>query len=200
MIYKLYFIFTVDTTLPIDANFTELIGRSTKQTSVPKLSDVHDLHVIASTLKLYFRELREAVIPAELYLEALDCAHTPARACSILDRLAPVNRASLCYLIRFLQVKTEHKKTIHSKPLPFQVFSKPDHVRETKMDDANLSMVWAPNILRSLTPNNPMPGPKGALLSLSSANSANIYEQTRSEMSLVRTLIQHLDTKNAMVQ
>lgn len=70
------------------------------------------------------------------------------------------------------------------------------------MDDANLSMVWAPNILRSLNPsmNLPGPGPNGALLALASANSANIYEQTRAEMSLVRTLIQHLDTNNAMVQ
>lgn len=67
------------------------------------------------------------------------------------------------------------------------------------MDDANLSMVWAPNILRSLTPNVPMPGPggggsKSGALAAASANSANIYEQTRAEMSLVRTLIQHLDT------
>lgn len=61
--------------------------------------------MIASTLKLYFRELREAVIPAELYLEALDCAHSPARACTLLDRLPPANRATLCYLIRFLQVR-----------------------------------------------------------------------------------------------
>lgn len=71
------------------------------------------------------------------------------------------------------------------------------------MDDANLSMVWAPNILRSLNPNVPMPsggGNKSGALAAASANSANIYEQTRAEMSLVRTLIQHLDTNNASSQ
>lgn len=175
----------IDTTLPSDPAFTDLIGRTSSPSSPSKLTDPHDLHVIASTLKLYFRELREAVIPAEFYLEALECAHSPVKACGLLDRLALVNRASLCYLIRFLQV-----------------FSAPDHVRDTKMDDANLSMVWAPNILRSLTPSPgtvPGVGP-GALLAAAAANSANIYEQTRAEMSLVRTLIQHLDTNNAMVQ
>lgn len=49
------------------------------------------------------------------------------------------------------------------------------------MDDANLSMVWAPNILRS-----PLNVP---------INSSSIYEHTRAEMSLVRTLIQHLETQ-----
>jgi len=90
---------------------------------------------------------------------------------------------------------------LHSNSFPFifQVFSAPEHVRDTKMDDANLSMVWAPNILRSLTsPGAATMGPGSAMLA--AANSANIYEQTRAEMSLVRTLIQHLDTNNAMVQ
>ncbi|KAI2800913.1 Rho GTPase activating protein 39 [Blomia tropicalis] len=175
----------IDTTLPTDPNFRELVGYQSSNEKIPKLTDAHDLHVISSTFKLYFRELREAVVPAELYLEALDCAHNPVKACKLLDRLSTINRSSLCYLIRFLQV-----------------FSAPDHVRDTKMDDANLSMVWAPNILRSLTPNTVLPGPGSgkALLAAASANSANIYEQTRAEMSLVRTLIQHLDTNNALVQ
>ncbi len=118
---NLFFLFSlplsvVDTILPTDPHFAELIGRgrggggggnrSSNQSiySIGKLTDAHDLHVIASTLKLYFRELREAVIPAELYLEALEAAHSPARATGLLERLPPVNRATLSYLIRFLQV------------------------------------------------------------------------------------------------
>ncbi|KAH9408190.1 Rho GTPase activating protein 39 [Tyrophagus putrescentiae] len=164
------------------------VHRLKMKSSIGKLTDAHDLHVIASTLKLYFRELREAVIPAELYLEALEAAHSPARATGLLERLPPVNRATLSYLIRFLQV-----------------FSAPEHVRDTKMDDANLSMVWAPNILRSLTPSAGLPGGPGGQAppppgsTAAATTSANIYEQTRAEMSLVRTLIQHLDTSSSSI-
>ncbi|XP_054158585.1 rho GTPase-activating protein 39-like [Oppia nitens] len=145
------------------------------------LSDDIDIHVIASGLKLYFRELREPVVPYDHYWEALDAAHDPRRARRLVDRLAPVNRLSLAYLIRFLQV-----------------FSAPEHVVTTKMDDANLSMVWAPNLLRA--------SPTAAADCTASASVTNsgqqqqqqdmssIFERTRSEMSFVRTLIQHLDT------
>ena len=126
-----------------------------------------DIHVIASALKLYFRELKEPLIPFNLYFEALDSAHDSERAQRLVGRLPDVNRLSLSYLIRFLQV-----------------FSAPEHVTHTKMDDANLSMVWAPNILR---------------MSDQSGNDvtqtlSNIFERTRSEMSFVRTLIQQMDT------
>ena len=126
-----------------------------------------DIHVIASALKLYFRELKEPVIPFPLYFEALDSAHEPTRAQRLVDALPEVNRLALSYLVRFLQV-----------------FSAPEHVLHTKMDDANLSMVWAPNLLRC-----PLEGGHEATPNLSS-----IFERTRGEMSFVRTLIQHMDT------
>lgn len=66
------------------------------------------------------------------------------------------------------------------------------------MDDANLSMVWAPNILRSPSTTcqqqQLLSGPAAAKAAM--INSANIYEHTRAEMSFVRTLIQHLPTDN----
>jgi len=65
-----------------------------------------------------------------------------------------------------------------------QVFSAPEHVVYTKMDDANLSMVWAPNILRA----------EGGVALHPDASLSNIFERTRAEMSFVRTLIQNLDT------
>ncbi|CAG2103734.1 unnamed protein product [Medioppia subpectinata] len=125
-----------------------------------------DIHVIASALKLYFRELKRPLVPHDVYWEALDSAHDPQRAQRLVERLPPTNRFALSYLIRFLQV-----------------FSAPEHVIHTKMDDANLSMVWAPNILRS----------EGGV-ALADASLSNIFERTRAEMSFVRTLIQNLDT------
>ncbi|XP_072022049.1 uncharacterized protein [Amphiura filiformis] len=58
-----------------------------------------------------------------------------------------------------------------------QVFAKEENVSSTKMDINNLAMVMAPNCLRC-----------------ASENPQIIFENTRKEMSFVRTLIQHLDT------
>ncbi|OTF70767.1 RhoGAP protein-like protein [Euroglyphus maynei] len=96
----------LDTLLPEDLHF-QLIGRSTTNDSsqkITRLTDDHDIHVIASTLKLYFRELRDSIIPSNMYLQALDCAHDPDRACALLDQLDPLNRSTLYYLIHFLQI------------------------------------------------------------------------------------------------
>lgn len=94
----------VDTTLIVDTDFLQSIGIRCSSKGSQKLTDVHDIHVIASTLKLYFRELRQSVIPTEMYLEALECAHSNSSACGLLDKLPFTNRNSLLYLIRFLQV------------------------------------------------------------------------------------------------
>ncbi len=61
--------------------------------------------------------------------------------------------------------------------LYLQVFAKEENVAATKMDINNLAMVMAPNCLRC-----------------ASENPQIIFENTRKEMSFVRTLIQHLDT------
>lgn len=63
------------------------------------------------------------------------------------------------------------------------------------MDDANLSMVWAPNILRN-TLTNQITGNGNGGKGINIMDSANIYEHTRAEMSFVRTLIQYLPTSN----
>lgn len=95
----------MDTISPQDIDFNSLIGRSCNSiVKRKKLTDDHDIHVIASTLKLYFRELRESIIPTDLYMEALDCAHDPKRACLFVNKLNPLNRSTLIYLIKFLQV------------------------------------------------------------------------------------------------
>ncbi|XP_020612664.1 uncharacterized protein LOC110051032 [Orbicella faveolata] len=58
-----------------------------------------------------------------------------------------------------------------------QIFSLPDMCAVTKMDVNNLSMVWAPNCLRC-----PSDDPK------------EIFENTRREMTFMRTLLRSLDT------
>jgi hypothetical protein len=58
-----------------------------------------------------------------------------------------------------------------------QVFSKPETAKVTKMDASNLAMVMAPNCLRCQS-NDPRV----------------IFENTRKEMSYIRTLIQYYDT------
>ncbi|KAL8592052.1 hypothetical protein ACOMHN_032522 [Nucella lapillus] len=94
-------------------------------------SDCPDPHVPASLLKLWYRELSEPLIPAQLYGECVDHHADPVVAISIVHRLPDINRLVLCYLIRFLQV-----------------FAAPDNATVTKMDVNNLAMVMAPNCLR----------------------------------------------------
>lgn len=57
-----------------------------------------------------------------------------------------------------------------------QIFSLPNMCAVTKMDVNNLAMVWAPNCLRC-----PSDDPK------------EIFENTRKEMTFMRTLLRHLD-------
>lgn len=59
----------------------------------------------------------------------------------------------------------------------FQVFSRSENSKLTKMDASNLAMVMAPNCLRCL-----------------SDDPRVIFENTRKEMSFIRTLVLNYDT------
>lgn len=67
-------------------------------------ADCPDPHVPASLLKLWYRELREPLIPSNLYEECIENHTDPNIAIAIVKRLPEINRLVLCYLIRFLQV------------------------------------------------------------------------------------------------
>ena len=67
-------------------------------------SDCPDPHVPASLLKLWYRELSEPLIPADMYEECVENHADDGVAISIVHRLPDINRLVLCYLIRFLQV------------------------------------------------------------------------------------------------
>lgn len=125
-----------------------------------------DVHVFACLLKQWFRSLREPIVPSHLYDACLANASDAHEATSIvMNQLPKDNNLILGYLIRFLQV-----------------FSAPENSSTSKMDDSNLSMIWAPNLLRS--------GQANAL----SCHPSIIFENTRKEMTFIRTLIQSLDT------
>lgn len=97
------------------------------------LSNVTDPHVIAGLLKLFFRQLYEPVFPMSIYDMCLQNSHDGHMACRIFNEHLPnLNKDVVAYLIRLLQTLSHN-----------------DNVTFTKMDNSNLSMVWAPNLLRS---------------------------------------------------
>ena len=152
----------------IDKDFISVCNQW-KTTSLSKEEMGIDVNTFACLLKQWFRELKEPVIPYNLYSQAISVCESPTNAIFLVEKkLPPINKLVIGYLIRFLQV-----------------FSAKQNVDNTKMDENNISMVWAPNILRppsTMTHNHLNPNP------------TMIFENTRKEMTFIRTLIQYLDT------
>jgi len=65
---------------------------------------ISDPNIIASLLKLWYRELHEPLIPREYYARCVDAYSSPEQAVKIVSILPSLNRLVLSYLIRFLQV------------------------------------------------------------------------------------------------
>lgn len=63
-----------------------------------------DPHVLASVLKLWYRELYEPLIPDEFYDECVDNFDNPNGAIDLVNELPSRHRLVLTYLIKFLQV------------------------------------------------------------------------------------------------
>lgn len=173
------------------------------------LCNVQDPHVIAGLLKLFFRQLSEPVFPSNIYDLCLQSGQQDEQACQRVfqEQLSNLNKDVVAYLIRLLQM-----------------LAQPDKVANTKMDNSNLSMVWAPNLLRSPDDSMRLPnglggysqstagesksGSKWSIAGSSTANQQDqpdghhqpapsqsmIFEQTRQEMQFVRSLLVHLDT------
>ncbi|XP_065166531.1 rho GTPase-activating protein 39 [Atheta coriaria] len=126
-----------------------------------EFSEPSDAHVPANLLKLWLRELYEPLIPDHLYPECVQEPMTARKACDLVLRLPTLHRMVLCYLIRFLQS-----------------FDKPDVVQHTKMDAANMAMVFAPNCLRC-----------------TATDPRTMFDNARKEMAFMKCLIQELDTE-----
>jgi len=65
---------------------------------------IADPNIIASLLKLWYRELHEPLIPREYYGQCVDAYSSPEEAVKIVSCLPQLHRLVLSYLIRFLQV------------------------------------------------------------------------------------------------
>ncbi|CAF3677552.1 unnamed protein product [Rotaria socialis] len=127
-----------------------------------QLPSLEDAHLPASLLKLWYRELAEPLIPSIFYEQCILNCDIPDTCIRIVNSLPDINRAVLTYLIRFLQV-----------------FGAAENVVITKMDVNNLSMVFAPNILRC-----------------DSEDAKVIFENARKEMLFIKILILNLDTNS----
>lgn len=115
-----------------------------------------DVHAVGSVLKLWLRELAEPLVPDELYDECVKIADNAGKCVKVAQtRLPPLERACLLYLCNFLRTMAQHSE-------------------KTKMNDANLAMVFAPNVLRC-----------------PSVNPQTIYENTKHEVSFLLALIRN---------
>lgn len=92
---------------------------------------VNDPHVLASSMKLWLRELCDPLVPEEMYNECITSAKDASTCVQIIERLPTINRRVVLFVISFLQLFLEEK------------------VQDlTKMTPANLALVMAPNLLR----------------------------------------------------
>ncbi|KAF7270622.1 SH3 domain-binding protein 1-like isoform X2 [Rhynchophorus ferrugineus] len=96
------------------------------------IPEYRDVHVLASTLKSYLRELPEPLLTFHLHKEWLHSTQVPEdqkvdTVRNLLDRLPQENRDNLAYLIQFLAKLTQHP--------------------ENKMSSSNIAIVMAPNLL-----------------------------------------------------
>jgi len=65
---------------------------------------ISDPNIIASLLKLWYRELREPLIPRDFYTRCVEAYSSPDDAVQIVGQLPQLHRLVLSYLVRFLQV------------------------------------------------------------------------------------------------
>jgi len=98
------------------------------------LNTIEDPHVVAGLLKLYLRELPESIFPNDTYEKLIDAQQNQKEKlvqtfCSILEELAPPNKAVLRYILEILAY-IESNSAIN------------------KMTSSNLSIVFAPTLLR----------------------------------------------------
>eukprot|EP01147_Barroeca_monosierra_P010949 gene10949-3021_t len=94
-------------------------------------TNLRDPHVPASTLKLWFRELTDPIVPEDTYDDCIASSQDSVKAVAVVDMLPHINRSIVLFITRFLQM-----------------VGRPENHAITKMTFDNLAMVWAPNFLR----------------------------------------------------
>ncbi|XP_032519000.2 rho GTPase-activating protein 92B [Danaus plexippus] len=102
--------------------------------NVPLKSDYRDMHVVASVLKSYLRELPEPLLTYRLYENFILASRHPTEQARLnalweaIHLLPEANFNNLRYLIKFLSALTQNQST-------------------NKMTPSNLAIVIAPNLL-----------------------------------------------------
>ncbi|CAN0384346.1 unnamed protein product, partial [Ectocarpus fasciculatus] len=97
---------------------------------------IHEVHEVATLLKMYFRELPEPVVPTAFYHPMLEASVKASRACFVetvrflVTQLPEINRTCVRLLFAFL--------------LRVSLLS-----AENLMTTENLGIVFAPNLLRA---------------------------------------------------
>ncbi|KAJ3359407.1 hypothetical protein GGF32_009427 [Allomyces javanicus] len=96
----------------------------------------YDVHVVSGILKMFFRDLADPLLCGDLYADWMQAGKVPgpsaARAQAVrevLRKLPPAHAPTLAHLIRHL-----HRLAAHAE--------------RTKMDAANLAIVFGPNLLK----------------------------------------------------
>ncbi|KAJ9052745.1 hypothetical protein DSO57_1031172 [Entomophthora muscae] len=100
----------------------------------------YEVHVAATLLKVFTRDLREPIFPESSYglLSKMSLAESDeAKVRYIKEHVLPLlpvpNQHFFCYLCKALSIVNQHHN-------------------ENKMNSVNLSLVWTPNLLRSSNP------------------------------------------------
>ncbi|XP_028043764.1 rho GTPase-activating protein 44-like [Bombyx mandarina] len=102
--------------------------------SVPLPPDYRDMHVVASVLKSYLRELPEPLLTYRLYENFMNASRQPTEQARLnalwecIHLLPDANYQNLRYLIKFLSALTQNQN-------------------KNKMTPSNLAIVVAPNLL-----------------------------------------------------
>lgn len=102
--------------------------------NVPVTRDYRDMHVVASVLKCYLRELPEPLLTYRLYENFVTASRCPSEQLRLnavweaIHLLPDANYQNLRYLIKFLSTLTQNQST-------------------NKMTPSNLAIVIAPNLL-----------------------------------------------------
>lgn len=95
------------------------------------LDTVRDPHISACLLKTWFSELKNSIIPSELYDSLIENDGNLQKISEIIYSIPDVNRFILFYLVRFLRILAEPDNQIH-----------------TKMGLSNLARIFSPNLFR----------------------------------------------------
>ena len=98
------------------------------------LDSVDDVHVLTGALKLFFRELKEPLIPWEAVEKLLSAINLPSKKTKlrtikeIVSRLAPTHLSTLIFLLKHLEKVTQYKDV-------------------NRMASANLAIVFGPTLM-----------------------------------------------------